>query len=377
MNIVVDNAKGWIGEFDLLRGFAIMAIVFIHIGAFSLTIDHTSVITPVAIYLTHLADFGVPLFFFISGFVLTLRYFRPVVLRTFYRKRLMMVIPPYLAFSAVYALYNYVSLDQTSMYRAAWSFVLFDSAGVFWFLAIIVQFYLLFPFLVRWLTRLEAQGQSWKFLAYTGGLYVAWWAALYQLTALGINAVWQPVPGLGYIVADRLFPGFLLFFALGIYASRSPRLTSETATTLGKTYMVIPALALAAALALLNTGFVWYMVVVPFSLIMFALLARLSRWITTAGGAAFRSLRTVGEYSFGLYLIHVLVIAVVVNRLWAWGLQADDAFFYLILFPATVLIGILALYVLNWIPLGHYISGVRVKRSRRRKSERAESPAQD
>ncbi len=272
-------------ELDYLRAFAILGIVAIHVGAFSITIGYPNAISPITDFIAHFSDFGIPLFFFVSGFILAVRYFEQDRRGGFYRRRLGTIIPPYLAFSTVYLLYAAVALGQTSLYRAAWSYLLFDATGIFWFLAVIIQMYLLFPYLAAWLGRLEAKGQAWRVPAYAALLYVAWYAYLQQATADLLNATWQPVPDLGGIVAGELFPGFLLFFVLGMYLARTVPSSRSVLRSLSRTYMVVPLLLMAVGLQLLGSGFWWEMAVVPYSLVASALLLRLSRWLAARPGA--------------------------------------------------------------------------------------------
>jgi peptidoglycan/LPS O-acetylase OafA/YrhL len=346
-------------ELDYLRAFAILGIVAIHVGSFSITIGQPNAISPVTDYIAHFADFGIPLFFFVSGFILAIRYFDLGRRDGFYRRRLGTIIPPYLAFSTFYLVYAYVALGQTSIYRAAWSYLLFDATGIFWFLAVIVQMYLLFPYLATWLGVLEAKGQAWRMPVYAAVLYVAWYAFLEQLTANALNVVWQPVADFGGIVAGRLFPGFLLFFVVGMYLARTAPQSQRAVRALSRTYMIVPLLLGAVVLTFLGSGFWWEMAVVPYSLVACALLLRLSQWLAARPGVLTSGLETIGRYSFGLYMAHILVMAIVVNRLWAVGLWAGDALFYVLLYTMTVGLSLLGLWAINLLPFGPHISGVK------------------
>jgi probable poly-beta-1,6-N-acetyl-D-glucosamine export protein len=357
MSEVTDHT--WMRELDFLRAFAILGIVAIHVGAFSATLDYPNAIVPITEFIAHLSDFGIPLFFFVSGFVLVVRYYDGGRRERFYRRRFMAIVPPYLVFSTAYLVYAYVALGQTSLYRAAWSYLLFDATGILWFLAVILQLYLLYPFLAAWLRRLESKGQAWKLVVYAALLYVAWYAFLEQATAAVLNAAWQLVPDFGGIVAGRLFPGFLLFFVLGMYLARTRSSSRQAVDTLSRSYMIVPLLLGAVGLQLLGSGFWWEMAVVPYSLVASALLLRLSNWLATRPGSVSRGLVTVGRYSFGIYIAHILVMALVVNRLWALGLGANDALFYVLLYTLTIGVCILGLWALNLLPFGPTLSGVK------------------
>lgn len=357
----------WIGEFDLLRGFAILGIVVIHSFSYYNTIDPSDLIVPVASYITHLADFGVPVFFFVSAYVLTLRYFNEMDLKNFYRKRLSVIVLPYLAFSALYIVYNFMTISEYSASRAAWDVVLFNATGIFWFIAVLLQLYLLFPLLTRWQRSSERRGRGWEMLAVSTFAYIVWYLFLLEPTAAAIGSIAQPVPDFGEIVASRIFIGYLPFFALGMWAQRSPSWESMV-TKLGSMVLLPVALLLAGVLTLLGSGPWWALVVLPFTVVMLGQLYRLSRWVMGRRSVADRVFRTMGTYAYGIYLAHMLVIAVVVNRLWAVGIFADQAVFYILLLVGTVALSIAALFVLNLLPFGTMLTGVRTKGGLRKRS---------
>lgn len=365
---MVRERGGWLDELDYLRGFAILAIVTIHVGAFYTTIGYPSIVGDVANYLTHLADYGVPVFFFISGFVLAMRYFERLDVRSFYRRRLVFILPPYLAFSALYLVYDHYAFGTSSISEAAWSVALFNAVGIFWFVAVLLQLYLLFPLLTRWQRRSEARGRPWEPMAVSLALYAAWYGVLEGWTADALNAIAQPVPGFGEIVAGRVFLVSLPFFVLGIYLQRQPEVTSSLYRRAGTAAFVPVALGLAVVLTFLGQGFWWALVVVPFSVIMLALLHRASVALVGRPVPGSRLVRTMGVYSFGVYLVHILVIAAVVNRLWAVGLGAEDAVFYILLMLGTVLGSIAFLFIVNLLPFGERLTGVKASSRHPRKT---------
>ncbi|MBI0584297.1 MAG: acyltransferase [Methanomassiliicoccus sp.] len=361
----------WIKELDYMRAFAILGIVAIHVGSFSESIEGPSAIPYLTEYTAHLADFGVPLFFIVSGYILALKRSVAIDRGSFYRRRLMTVVPPYLAFTTIYLVYNYFALDQTDIYRAAWSYLLFDAVGVFWFLGALIQMYLLFPYLAGWTRRLEAKGQVWKLPVYSAVLYVAWYAFLMDWTAQAIGAVAEPVPGFGAIITGFLFPGYLLFFALGMYVAATPDRSGRTIRALGSAPMAAVMLLMPLGLQQIDSLFWWSVAVVPYSIVACALVLRLSRYLAARPGWATSIIEVVGRYAFGIYMAHILVMAMVVNRLWSVGLGADDLLFYLVLYAVTIAVCVIVLFIINLLPFGPLITGMRsrngYKRARRRR----------
>jgi peptidoglycan/LPS O-acetylase OafA/YrhL len=364
---MAEKNRGRIKELDLMRAFAILGVVAIHAGSYSEAITGPSAIPIATDYIAHLADFAVPLFFMISGFLLASRPLDPAGRGTFYRRRLMTVVPPYLFFSTVYLAYNYWVMGQTNLVQAAWSYLLFDTVGVFWFLGAMIQMYLLFPFLSTWLDRLIVRRRAWVLPAVSGMLYILWYAFLAGAIADGIDAIGIPVDGLGDRLVGFLFPGYLLFFALGMYISRAPAVGLRRIKEVGSAPMIAIVLIVPAGLQLIDSRFWWSMAVVPYAIIASALVYRASAALASRPGRTNSLFELLGRYSFGIYMIHILALAIAANRLWAIGIDAGDVSFYLLIYPLAIVISVISLYLLNFLPLGTVVSGVRTKDGKRQK----------
>jgi peptidoglycan/LPS O-acetylase OafA/YrhL len=364
---MADRGNGWIKELDYMRAFAILGVVAIHTGSYSESIAGPSMIPGVTDYLEHLADFAVPLFFIISGFILAMKPLEPGDRGKFYRRRLMTVVPPYLFFSAVYLAYNYWVMGQTDLVQAAWSYLLFDTVGVFWFLGAMIQMYLLFPFLSAWLDRLIVSRKAWKLPVYTGLLYVAWYAFLRAATAGAVDSLGLQVNDVGERLVGFLFPGYLLFFALGMYISRTPAAGLRSINDVGKAPMIAIVMIMPMGLMLIESEFWWAMAVVPYTIIASALVYRASVRLGSRPGAVSSTFGILGKYSFGIYMVHILALAIVVNRLWAVGLDSADVVFYIASYVLAIVLSIVGLFILNLLPYGTVLTGVRTRDGQRQK----------
>ncbi|MDW5562468.1 MAG: acyltransferase [Methanomassiliicoccus sp.] len=359
---MADPGKGWIKELNYMRAFAILGVVAIHAVSYSEAITGQSMIPPAAEYIAHLSDFAVPLFFIISGYILALRPLEPKDRGTFYRRRLLTVVPPYIFFSTVYLLYNYLIMGQTDLFQAAWSYLLFDTTGVFWFLGAMIQMYLLFPFLSIWLDRLIVARKAWKLPVYAGILYVAWWAVLLGATTDSVNALSLPTDNAGGRLAELLFPGYLLFFALGMYLARTPGTGLRSINGIGRLPMAVIVLAMPIGMGLMGKGsFLWAMVVVPYAILASSLVYRASAVLASRQGMISSLFEVLGRYSFGIYMVHILALAIVVNRLWAVGLFASDVGFYLLMYVGAIVVSVAILFIIDLFPYGTKVSGVRTK----------------
>jgi surface polysaccharide O-acyltransferase-like enzyme len=204
-------------EPDVLRAVGIVAVVIIHSSAIAQgALTPASRLYPVYFGLTRLVLFGVPLFVFVSGLVLGHRYsVGPFSGRTFYRRRLATVVVPYAAWTAIYWLYSTLAAAgpdglpaalATLATRAWWAglarvFFLGTAYYHLYFVVIIVQFYLLFPLLLAMGRALAGR----PLVALLG-------AALIHLAyALGARR-------LGWAFSDRFFLTYFVFFSAGLLA---------------------------------------------------------------------------------------------------------------------------------------------------------------
>ncbi len=132
-----------------LKGFAILAIIFSHIGYFLST--DTRFLFPFSI----LAGVGVDLFLFLSGFGLTISALKqPLSILGFYKKRLKKLFLPMWFFLVIFILLDFFILKKSySITEVVQSFAgFFPKADLFlnidsplWYFSIIFFYYLIFP----------------------------------------------------------------------------------------------------------------------------------------------------------------------------------------------------------------------------------------
>jgi len=94
-----------VDEIVYLRGFAILAVIMIHTAG---------VPTLTLLSLGTISHYAIPLFIFISGFVLSHRYTEKIDLQQYFFKRFISIMPQYLIFSFFYILYNNIN-SHTSL----------------------------------------------------------------------------------------------------------------------------------------------------------------------------------------------------------------------------------------------------------------------
>ncbi|HEY0306934.1 MAG TPA: acyltransferase [Acidobacteriaceae bacterium] len=146
-----------IRELDGIRGIAALAVFFHHLCFASMARPQESGIRLALYHVSHFGQYGVDLFFVLSGFLITSLLIedrtRPAYYVNFYWKRALRILPIYvLCLTAVLSFIphsaGYVVLSLLFLANFARLFHI-GVAGPFWTLAIEEQFYLIWPTVVR------------------------------------------------------------------------------------------------------------------------------------------------------------------------------------------------------------------------------------
>ena len=318
----VQSNAGRIEELDGLRGIAVLMVLAWHfVGA---TIDPTLGLWAKAIARTLiLGRTGVDLFFVLSGFLITgiiLDRTRPAgaFLGSFYLRRALRILPPYLllvavfwaivalgasnpAFNADTPLWRHLTFTQNQWMadQARWGP---DAISVTWSVAIEEQFYLVFPLLMLLAPRRFVPAM----LITIALASIAWRSAVYTGPGTALSAYVTTPARLDALA----FGGMLAWF----WRDAAARSWLEAHERLWHT-IVVGCLALTPALAVLIARdlpwhmFTWahtYLSVLFTLLLLCVLLASGSRWTAVL---RMRWLRFVGAISYSAYLFHPFLLS--------------------------------------------------------------------
>jgi peptidoglycan/LPS O-acetylase OafA/YrhL len=288
----------YLPELDVLRGFAILAVMFHHIGK-----------NLPALHLVKIGGYGwtgVDLFFVISGFLITGILLqakgRSHYFRNFYARRALRIWPLYFAlllfafvllplavpslrariFADAYPWRSYLFFVQNLFSVKE---IAFGPVGVTWSLAIEEQYYLVWPILVLLLSR---RALTW---AAAGAFTLS--VVVRILQALGFIHLFLYTNTLSRL--DGIALGSLLAVVLPAMAERTVRKTAM---------LVLPL----AVIAVVSTELVfgektWFL----YSGLALAFGAVLCLSINSERLRQLRLVRYTGKISYGLYLLHVPV----------------------------------------------------------------------
>ena len=311
--------------YDFLRGVAIIGVIGIH--AFWVYQDFLkengmTMFDP-NIVVRQLIGCCVPMFLALSGFFLANKDVSSwSKYRAFLRKHIARVYIPCLIFSLPFLYWGICkSLGMSNSFievcTQRWLickeggiienilYYLVCAKGVFYFAAVIIQFYLLLPLMQRLADMRDR------------GLYAAFFISTITTTILYI-IVYVFEINLSLILYGGLFPFWTLYYVIGVYYGRGYRFG------LSWKWLLVAALAIVPLLY----AETYYMVIGEEFNLPAAMGNRKYSWILYSGiclvlmfeaapsyksNAFTRFLSVAGEYSYGIYLIHLFFLLFVVK----------------------------------------------------------------
>lgn len=297
---------------DFAKGYAIFSIVCYH------ALQKVA-LSPMLQKAIVFGGTGVHLFFFLSGLGLSLSAQTAISPVAFYRRRGSKVWLPYvlaLSFSLLAA----IALDLFPDRWGAWLagvglYQMFiepyiqSFGGHFWFISAIIQFYIVFPLLVWVKNKLNRDA---LFFALCLGLSIVWWLLVF---ALG-KGEWRSW--------NSFFLQFLWEFALGMVLATRLRQGQTAGWVAWLPLVPVPAADWKRLLSWLLTGVAGAGLMIALTLKMGAVghlfndipaflgYTALSAFVYGLGTAFLPFIRRffldIGQFSYSLYLIHVLVL---------------------------------------------------------------------
>lgn len=258
---------------------------------------------------------GVDVFFVISGFLMAILYgdiASTEAIGKFFRRRMARILPAYYALVVCTAVFSFFFLlpheIQMVMRQSLWAAFFLPNIGYWldtsyfdhtnlrpllnlWSLGVEVQFYLLFPFLL--------------FIERRSSL-------LLKVLAIGSCAEYALLTNIDPESAFFLIPGRLWEFLAGVYAARF--VTSvDTGTIPGHRYFGAVSVLLILAILLFTPSVARdYTFPATFAVVLLTAVAIVFGFSTgREQGLLSRSLVTLGQYSYSVYLVHFPVIVFV------------------------------------------------------------------
>lgn len=369
-----------LNEIQHLRTVAFLAVVFQHaIGMFTRKPGVNVSDLVVLSVLFNLVKFAVPMFVFITGLVIFYNYYEKLQVTSYLYKRVREIIVPYVVCSLFY--YYYWAYDASEHSWGSLPSMLLTGEGNYhlWFVAMIFQFYLLYPLFRLLFLKLQPVFNRERVVV---PLVVVLIAVFIWGTEYVINHYYgklhSNVFGLRGMLnnLDRTFPLWYLYFVLGGIAAMSitkwrawmaklePWNYVFFAFTLGwityelaKSFNVgaKPPAQMPIYLGVSNS---FKMSMILFTLSSFVLLYQVAmRWSVKDNWLTKMS-NLMGKYSYGMFLVHALVLDKVYGWVGKYGSSLNNTWMALVAVVLCVTLSFGLTVLISKIPfLGALIVG--------------------
>lgn len=305
-------------ELSFLNAIACLLVVFIHVSSYGITNSTPDSLQAALLYFPwRLSAFVVPAFLFSSSLKISLRFEESITPRSYMKYiagRFKAVYLPYVVWSLVYlvafVLIGYVAFSPARFVKDLfWGAI----ASPFYYIVIAMQFYLLQPL--------------WNQIV----RHVPWHTAipisvLITFSASKLNAIlslWD----LEFPYVDRIFPTYLIFWILGLYAGRNyekirDRVESSTCSIVSASIIVIvfsfvPYLQYSRGIWLFDmTYFKVFTDILSITILLWSCLK-----LKTATPCIKKALFYISSASFSVYLSHCLFLTLATHFMLINGIQ--------------------------------------------------------
>jgi len=333
-----------------MRSISCLSILLLHSLARAYA-DENNTVNLFRVLLT----FGTPTFIFISEFILSRSY--PEELPTnFWSKRLKYIMVPYILFGTFYALLKGFEQSVSSGNNLAGSFgnflwrhiLLGDYHG--YFILVIFQFYLLHYFFHKYMKK-------WNPFLVMGS------ALLINLAYLGFFNFVKPYPSeIGVYIWEKFywipFFGWLFYFTLAYYCGKHFSVFIRILNKYSKWVIVSPVVIGSICLVLYGAKILPIISSKRVDMVFFTTsMILLIYYLATKISKVPKFFVWISQYSFGIYLIHPVFLAVMYLVYSRFSFEMHPALLTVVYFFGSMLLSIASTYVLDKIPYGYYFAG--------------------
>ena len=156
--------QGWLQEVEIMRAIGIVAVVLIHVSGAGTRLTKGSIEWLLFTVMNYSLQFAVPMFLLVSAFILAYKYSDSDESNwpKFYLGRVRQILLPYIIWTLIYLIYKFVicGVNTNAFLREGTKNtlnVIFFGKGYYhlYFMSLIMQFYLIFPLLLKGMRWIE------------------------------------------------------------------------------------------------------------------------------------------------------------------------------------------------------------------------------
>jgi len=344
--------KEWLRELDYFRGFAILGVIAIH----SFCLPPPSLLKYYEDYqyspindlilqtITSFMAFAIPLFILISGIALAYNYNDKISFIDFYKKRLLRIIPPYIFISLI-SIFSLGLLNQIpSIDSIIFKLLTGTASDPLWFVVLIIQLYLIFPFIFIEILRLQRESSIFF--------------RIFPAIALLIQIIWTL-----YVLPIRFiipfFASYFFYFVIGIYFGIFYK---ETLFRIRMLPVLVPLVFSLGSFLLIflkwNEPILWVPLSLIFNISTIILIIKLTLAIIEQNFSLGSFIRDIGVISFGVYLINPFFVYIFWILLSKSSINPSNFIYFPLIFLLLVISSVLSIKILMRIPYHKWLIGV-------------------
>jgi len=347
--------QNWFAEINYLRAISIISVLIIHTTDDTASVNKLTGLTFSLMYIEELVRFAVPMFVFISGFVLYNKYNLKLPMKEFYKKRFMTILIPYLIFSVIYCIVNaHLGLIPTiTLNSLITSIFNFDALGHFWYIQLILTFYIFYPAIIAYYEIIKEH-----FGTHTLPTLFVSILIMYFLGSF--------IPSFGFALGTPF--RYLIYFLFGIYINDNYEQICRSLERISLK-KVIPLNVLIIGLPLFSmflcvdprcgTQFsnsipYYYQLTLISTHILHMCIFMLCLYLILLYKPKIGILQKIGEYSYGIFLVHAIFHNfLTVNIFPKYSILPTSPMYYIILF--TVMLS-MSYYTVKLMLTNHFLT---------------------
>jgi surface polysaccharide O-acyltransferase-like enzyme len=342
---------------DTLRALATFGVIIIHVATPTLKMNFTKNIEFwwVGNVIDCAVRFAVPIFLILTGATMLNREYE---LGEFYKKRLKRVFVPFAFWMVVYWVFRWFMLlprqqPKELMAILKWAGNLFMTEGIskhFWYFYMILAIYCIVPFLGRFLRKLSSSTILY--------FLIGWVVLCYLLRAVPMNMYgWtnNPIPG-------KLLGWFLhgCYLIVGYYLFNLPNPSPKARSLWFFAFLlsIVSAAVLtyffsmkAHKLDLSVYGYLKLNTIIQSVTLVMAV-----KGYCVENKFLFRIQQEICNYSYGIYLAHVMVLGILFDHGIYWNI-AHPVISVPLVSILTLVLCYLIVFGMRKIPFGKYVAG--------------------
>jgi surface polysaccharide O-acyltransferase-like enzyme len=352
----IESRQAFVYPMPVVRGICILGVILIHVATGSTLYGQSATFADCLIFSSCLSRFAVPVFIILSGFSLSLNLKNEKAI-SFYRRTIKFLLIPYVIYSISYSAFLMrKSGDAMILIRN-----LLTGFPHLWFILLILQFYLLHPFLSRWYRGRKSHGMivisafliqiAWNIILYL------LWSSGYSIARFGVLCF---VAYLGYFLGGYYF---LEHADAAVRFFRNRMLKAVAAffwifSAAGLTVLVgIPESQNIGTISSLRASLGLGILTPLITLASFVSIYAFVQNHDYMKNMAFRLFHSLGLYSYGIFFLHawpLWFMSWILRRVFSVGF--DHPLFYVILFPATTVLSLISVRTLSKMPFGGFLT---------------------